>query len=139
LQGENGKLQPNPRPSFEPENTEAQQAVALGEALLQFSDQIANHCKQAPALPDLNRLILERDQVLGKLTALPVNKLPENVREWLVACLRRCQTVDQENLSNLQALHSTWGTQLQSMKEGSNLMDKYRIASRQQSTRWEDA
>lgn len=140
MQEESGKTKTPPKaPSFGPENPEAQRAVALGEALLHFSNQIAEQCKQAPALPDLNKLILERDQTLGKLTALPMGTLPTSLREWLVLCLKQCQAIDQENLSTLQAFHTAWGSQLQNMKEGSSLMDKYRAASRQQSTRWEDA
>lgn len=128
-----------PTPRFGPENPEAQQAVALGEALLQFSSQIAEQCQQAPTLPDLNKLILERDQTLGKLTSFNMNMLPASVQEWLIACLKQCQAIDQENLSTLQTIHTAWGSQLQGMKEGSNIMNKYRTSPKQQSTRWEQA
>lgn len=130
---------PIPKPRFAPEDENARQAVELGEAVLGFSGLIAQQCQQQPALPDLNRLILERDQALGKLTKLDIRLLPDNVRDWLVHCLRQCQAIDQENLSGLQAIHSAWGTQLQGMKEGSNLMDKYRAGPKEQSTRTEQA
>lgn len=131
--------EPIPKPHFGPENQAAQQAVDLGENLLRFSEQIAEQCQQSPELPQLNQLIFERDKALGTLTAIKLNALPDKAQEWLLFCLRQCQSIDQTNLETMQAFKTTMSSQLQGMKDAGVLMDKYRAGSKQESTRWEEA
>jgi hypothetical protein len=107
--------------------------------LLRFSQQIAEQCQQSPELPQLNQLIFERDKALGMLTAVKLNALPEKAQDWLLFCLRQCQSIDQGNLATMQAFKTAMTSQLQGMKDAGIVMDKYRAGSKQESTRWEEA
>ena len=80
-----------------------------------------------PMLPTLSQLIFQREERIRALTALDWNSLSPEQQASLLASLQQCQALDPEIENQLKNVRNQLESQIQSLKTGKALINKYKI------------
>jgi hypothetical protein len=116
----------NPPPNAGPEpQGNANAALALADEILRLTGEILDN--PALELPELNRAVLRRGQLLGRLNALDLEGLSGAEREAVQTRLEACQALEARIEAQMAARRDELGDQLRDMKDSKALLDKYRV------------
>jgi hypothetical protein len=106
-------------------------ARQLIDELRRVSEEILTQSTtEPPSIPQLGQLILHRGNLLETLGKIPLATLPETAQQSLQTMLIHCRTLDERVAQNLIGLHEGIREELQLLKAGQTLLDKYRVTER---------
>jgi hypothetical protein len=126
----------NPKPpstyNFEESERLLSQLEQVTQAILQLST--------GENLPQLNQLILEREQIIKACQGIPVEAYTAAQKKCLKSRIDACQALDLTAHQNMDDFKTEIGKQLRQVKQGQNLLGKYQILKNSnQETHNEDA
>ncbi|HEY9687065.1 MAG TPA: hypothetical protein V6C52_08835 [Coleofasciculaceae cyanobacterium] len=113
-----------------PANPEALARQLIDELGRVSEEILTQSATEPPPIPRLGQLILRRGNLLDALGKISLATLPESSQQAVQAMLISCRAMDERVEQNLSGLRTSLGEELQVLKAGQTLLDKYRVSER---------
>lgn len=119
-------------PTVDPESSAPdalfQQALGLSKEVLALSQQIVGEAYED--VQALSQLVLRRGNLIDKLTALPLQNLPQEKQKELFGLVQQSEALEPEIAGKLSGVKGDVKKQLETCRSSKTLLNHYRVDGR---------